>query len=120
MRREKTQGNWSIIPTGDQRPGIPRAPENDSDYSRNRCPEPENQRPATKCESAKVDNLSGSIGEEGLGKGPRSLREEIAGGLQRVRREDSVGFLCLREKRRGTQNSESRAGVGGEWKASRW
>lgn len=38
------------------------------------------------------------------------MREERAGGLQKVRREDSVGFLCLREKKRGTQNSESRAG----------
>lgn len=52
-----SQGNWSIIPIGNQRPGIPRAPENDSDHSRNRCPEPENKRPATKCEPTKVYNL---------------------------------------------------------------
>lgn len=47
------------------------------------------------------------------------MREERAGGLQKVRREDSVGFLCLREKKPGTQNSESRAGGGGKGKASR-
>lgn len=53
----KSQANWSIIPAGDQRLGNPRAPENDCDHSRNRCPEPENQHPATKCEWAKVENL---------------------------------------------------------------
>lgn len=53
----KSQANWSIIPAGDQRLGIPRAPENDCDHSRNRCPERENQHPATKCEWDKVENL---------------------------------------------------------------
>lgn len=65
----KSQVNWSIIPPGDQRLGIRRAPENDCDHSRIRFPEPENQRPASKRELPKVENLWIS-GEEGLGDLP--------------------------------------------------
>ena len=65
----KKQAKWSILPSGDQRLGIPRAPENDCDHSRNRRPEPENQCPATKCEFAKVECLWVN-GEEGLGDRP--------------------------------------------------
>lgn len=67
----KSQANWSIIPPGDQHLGIARAPENDCGHSRNRCPEPENQRPASKRELAKVQNLwvspGGRSGETTLG-----------------------------------------------------
>lgn len=69
----KSQVNWSIIPPGDQRLGIPRAPENGCDHSKNRFPEPENQRPASKRELAKVENLwiSGGGRSEGPALGPK-------------------------------------------------
>ena len=53
----KKQAKWSIPPSGDQRLGIPRAPENECYYSGNQRPEPENLCPATKCESTKLENI---------------------------------------------------------------
>lgn len=67
----KSQANGSIIPSGNQRLGIPRAPENDCDHSRNQCPEPENPCPTSKRELVKVGNFwvsrGGRPGRSALG-----------------------------------------------------